>query len=62
MLPDTTRLTCCYVIFLKQAMFKAHAAVCYATDSMMNRFGEGLEKIKRMFDGKNWDRCVVICD
>lgn len=49
MLRDTGRLTCCYVIFAKQAMLKAHAAVCCAKGSMMNWFGEGLEKIKRIY-------------
>lgn len=55
MLPDTGRLTCCYLLFVKLVMFKVHAAVLsYAKVSMMNCFGEGVEKIKRIYlTGRN---------
>ena len=55
MLPDTGRLTCCYIIFVKLAMFEVHAAVLsYAKASIMNWFGEGVEKKEEdLFDGKN---------
>lgn len=50
MFPDTGRLTCCYLLFVKLAMFKVHAAVLsYAEVSMMNWFGEGVEKIERIY-------------
>lgn len=53
-----TRLSCCYLIFVKVAMFKVHGAVLpHAKGSTRDWFGKGMEK-EDLF-GKDWTDVVV---